>query len=67
MSQGGIDDGKSYKFHLLNLKSQIKSFDFDIALVSAGAYSLPLAAYAKELGKIGIHAGGAMQLFWDYR
>jgi hypothetical protein len=64
MSQGGIDDGKSYKFHLLNLKSQIKTFDFDIALVSAGAYSLPLAAYAKELGKIGIHAGGAMQLFF---
>jgi hypothetical protein len=64
MSQGGVDDGKSYKFHLLNLKSQIKSFDFDILIVSAGAYSLPLAAYAKELGKIGIHAGGAMQLFF---
>jgi hypothetical protein len=64
MSQGGINDGKSYKYHLLELKNEIKLFDFDIALVSAGAYSLPLAAYAKELGKIGIHAGGAMQLFF---
>ena len=64
MSQGGIDDGKSYRFHLLKLKNEMKLFQFDIALVSAGAYSLPLAAYAKELGKIGIHAGGAMQLFF---
>jgi hypothetical protein len=64
LSQGGKDDGKSYKFHLLTLKNQIKLFDFDIALVSAGAYSLPLAAYAKDLGKIGIHAGGALQLFF---
>lgn len=64
MTQGGINDGKSYKYHLLRLKNEIKSIDFDIALVSAGAYSLPIAAYAKELGKIGIHAGGAMQLFF---
>ena len=64
MTQGGINDGKSYKHHLLRLKNEIKSIDFDIALVSAGAYSLPIAAYAKELGKIGIHAGGAMQLFF---
>ena len=64
MSQGGINDGKSYKFHLLKLKNEIRVLEYDIALVSAGAYSLPLAAYAKELGKIGIHAGGAMQLFF---
>ena len=64
MTQGGINDGKSYKHHLLRLKNEIKSIDFDVALVSAGAYSLPIAAYAKELGKIGIHAGGAMQLFF---
>jgi hypothetical protein len=64
MSQGGMNDGKSFKDHLLGLKKEITQFDFDIALVSAGAYSLPLAAHAKELGKIGIHAGGAMQLFF---
>ena len=64
MTQGGINDRNSYKFHLLRLKNEIQSIDFDIALVSAGAYSLPIAAYAKELGKIGIHAGGALQLFF---
>lgn len=64
MSQGGINDGKSYKVHLLKLKETMESFDFDIALVSAGAYSLPLAAHAKKLGKVGVHAGGVLQLFF---
>ena len=38
--------------------------DFDIALISAGAYSLPLANHAKKMGKVGIHAGGALQIFF---
>jgi len=64
MTQGGLDDGSSYKSHLLSLKYSMSSIHFDVALVSAGAYSLPLAHFAKKMGKIGIHAGGAMQLFF---
>jgi len=38
--------------------------EFDIALIAAGAYSYPLAYFAKKMGKIGIHAGGGLQLFF---
>ncbi len=64
MSQGGLMDGNSYSFHLNRMKKCMEKEDFDICLVSAGAYSLPLAAYAKQLGKKGVHAGGALQIFF---
>ena len=64
LTQGGLDDGTTYKSHLINLKKLMSERVFDIALISAGAYSLPLAHHAKQMGKIGIHAGGALQLFF---
>jgi len=52
-------------FELLNeIKTKMDKIDFDVALVSAGSYSYPLAHHAKKLGKIGIHAGGGLQLFF---
>lgn len=63
MTQGGLLDGSSFREHLQKLKNEMSSIDFDLAMISAGAYSLPLANWAKGIGKIGIHAGGAMQLF----
>ena len=64
LSQGGLADGLSYKDHLIRLKNEMSDKEFDIALISAGAYSLPLAAHAKSMGKTGIHGGGATQLFF---
>jgi hypothetical protein len=46
---------------------QIARIDFDVAIIGAGAYSLPLAAYAKKLGKQGIHMGGATQILFGIR
>jgi hypothetical protein len=46
------------------MKKLMSSADFDVALIAAGAYSYPLAHHAKSLGKIGIHAGGGLQLFF---
>ena len=52
-------------FESLNdMKEQISANDFDVLIVGAGAYSLPLCAYAKSLGKIGIHLGGNTQLIF---
>ena len=64
LTQGGLNDGKNYKIHLTEMKNQMMAKEFDIALISAGGYSLPLAHFAKKSGKIGIHAGGAMQIFF---
>lgn len=56
--------GKSW-FELLDeMKHQIDLEEFDVALIAAGAYSYPLAAYVKKEGKIGIHCGGGLQLFF---
>jgi hypothetical protein len=40
---------------------------FDIALVGAGAWSLPLTAHAKAMGKKGLHLGGSLQLLFGIK
>jgi hypothetical protein len=64
ISQGGINDGRTWVDHLDRMKSEMESIDFDVALISAGAYALPLAFHAKKLGKVGITCGGELQLFF---
>jgi hypothetical protein len=43
---------------------QMEEVDFDVALVGAGAASLPLAVHAKRLGRQGIGLGGSLQLLF---
>ena len=64
ISQGGVNDGKTWVDHLERMKKEMEETDFDVALISAGAYALPLAYHAKKLGKIGITCGGELQLFF---
>lgn len=64
MSQGGLNDGQTWVDHLAKLKGEMSLIDFDIALISAGGYALPLAAHAKKMGKIGINCGGELQLLF---
>ena len=52
---------------LEDLKSQMAGHSFDIALVGAGAWSLPLVAHAKKLGKKGLHLGGQLQLLFGIK
>jgi hypothetical protein len=49
------------------LKQAMEKEDFDIALIGAGAWSLPLAAHAKKLGRKGFHLGGVLQLLFGIR
>jgi hypothetical protein len=50
--------------NLHQIQRRMLEEEFDVALIGAGAYSDPLAHYAKVMGKIGIHAGGGLQLFF---
>lgn len=43
---------------------QINQLDFEIAIVGAGAYGLPLAAHVKRMGRKAVHLGGATQLLF---
>ncbi len=52
---------------LQSMKNQMKETDYDIALIGAGAYGLPLGAYAKQMGKKAVHIGGILQLFFGIK
>jgi len=52
---------------LEELKKAMAEHEFDVAIIGAGAWSIPLAAYAKKLGKIGIHLGGTINLLFGIR
>ena len=63
-SIGGNDEYESW-FHALDkMKEDISKIDFDVAIIGAGAYGLPLASYVKEIGKKAIHLGGATQMLF---
>lgn len=49
------------------MKKQIKTSDFEVAIIGAGAYGLPLAAYVKELGKIAIQMSGSTQILFGIK
>jgi hypothetical protein len=38
--------------------------DYEVALIGAGAFSLPLAVHAKSRGKVGVHLGGPLQILF---
>ena len=46
---------------------EISEIDFDIALIGAGAYGMPLAAHVKRMGKKAVHMGGATQLLFGIK
>ncbi len=55
-------------FEALNyMKKSMEKIDFDIVMIGAGAYGLPLGAYARRLGKKALHIGGILQLFFGIR
>jgi hypothetical protein len=53
--------------YLEQLSNSIQQLDFDVMLVGAGAYSIPLVSLAKMMGKVGIHLGGSMQLLFGIK
>jgi len=43
---------------------QMEKVGFDVCIIGAGAYGLPLASFAKQLGKQAIHLGGVTQILF---
>ncbi|KUR75526.1 hypothetical protein AQZ50_15370 [Novosphingobium sp. Fuku2-ISO-50] len=46
------------------LKAEMDAKPYDVALIGAGAFSLPLGAHAKKQGKVGVHLGGSTQVMF---
>lgn len=62
---GGQHETYTTWFDALNsMKNDIAKLNFDIAIVGAGVYGLPLSSYIKDLGKKAIHLGGATQMLF---
>ena len=50
------------------MKQQIMAIDFDVAIIGAGAYGMPLAAFIKrDLGRKAVHLGGATQILFGIK
>lgn len=64
---GEITKYKSWFEALDYMKSEIRKVEFDVAIIGAGAYSLPLAAYVKELGKIAVQMSGSTQILFGIK
>lgn len=47
--------------------NEIRKVDFDVAIIGAGAYGLPLASFVKQLGKQAIHLGGVTQILFGVK
>jgi len=49
---------------LEHMCEQIDCVEFDIAIIGAGAYGLPLGAHVKRRGRQAVHMGGATQMLF---
>jgi len=47
--------------------NDIEKMRFDVALIGAGGYGLPLAAFIKKMGKKAIYIGGAIQILFGIK
>ncbi len=52
---------------LEHMCKRVAELDFDIAIIGAGAYGLPLASFVKGMGKKAVHLGGATQLLFGVK
>lgn len=67
-SLGGFGPHTSWYDSFDRMCDDISKIDFDIALVAAGGYGMPLCGFIKEsLNKGAIYVGGCLQLFFGIK
>jgi hypothetical protein len=50
-----------------HMREQVGKLQFDVAIIGAGAYGLPLAAHVKRMGRQAVHMGGVTQMLFGIR
>ena len=58
---------ETWKDGLERLQRRMDAIDYEIALIGAGAWSLPLAVHAKRSGRKGFHLGGMTQVLFGIK
>lgn len=64
---GAKTDFNNWFEALSYMKNEISITDFDVAIIGAGAYGLPLTSYCKEIGKQAIQMSGATQILFGIK
>ena len=64
-----LDDqqGDTWHRHFSTLVDKVKKKDFDIAIIGASSFGLPLGSFIKSMGRQAIHLGGTTQLLFGIR
>lgn len=57
----------NWEARLEKVKAAIDAEPYDVLLVGAGGLSLPLAAHARQSGRVGFHMGGPTQVLFGIR
>lgn len=52
---------------LTAMEKQMDACDYEVAIIGAGAYGLPLAAHARDTGHVAIQMSGATQLLFGIK
>ena len=63
----GIRTEKVWSEHFQELKEKVRDNTFDVAVVGAGSYGLPIAHEIKRAGGKAIHLAGTVQLLFGIR
>lgn len=67
-SAAGAESGFScWKEALAYMCDEIDKKDFEIAIVGAGAYAMPLCAHIKSIGKIAVQMSGSTQILFGIK
>ena len=64
---GNADGYASWFDALAQTCERIGRESYDVALIGAGAYGLPIAAFVKSEGRQAVHLGGATQLLFGIK
>lgn len=64
MTHAGEKSNKGWNEHLQELIGRVVDQDFDVALIGAGAYGLPVGKAIKDSGRQALHLGGITQLLF---
>ena len=63
----GYNGSESWFCVLEKMNEDIAKIEFDIALIAAGAFGLPIASEIKKSGRVAIHMGGSLQILFGVK
>ncbi len=61
---GEIPNADGWFSEFETLCEQVSELEFDVAIIGAGPFGMPLASYIKKLGRQAVNLGGATQLLF---